>query len=455
MQILKSSEYAPVIYESPEWQKYVTTLKMDIFQCRHEHHIAKAIGRTFTEETARQLYALLDLSVNPLKKIIKATSTLYNTPPTRKFFPPNETLDTIYKGLKFDKFMSGLQIIANTVNDVLVLVTWDIKYKKVRLQLFHCANCEVETNEFYPEEIEEFEFKVGKDGKICVEWTAEEIEVESGGKEQKQPNPYEKIPIAKLSTAPFNEGFWNTTYGNELAYATLAACVDVTDSRYSAIMAAFKMLFSMDADIMAGEQEAASDSNDIGAAIEQGTIEVGPGKIITASTRNSKEHQGQVGVLNMEQNLANHTDFIDTGVRRIENTYGITGEVAAAAPGVALKIRQSALEVLRNEQAPLYKDFESELLALIIMVWNQANPTQTISAETTVDVVFSPVRWFSSEAEKLEFYKSRHAAFLDSSATFVQNTLDIKETEQEAADRLRENAAVYREIYNVPSILGE
>jgi hypothetical protein len=153
--------------------------------------------------------------------------------------------------------------------------------------------------------------------------------------------------------------------------------------------------------------------------------------------------------------LQGHTDFIDSGLKRIKSAYGLTGEIAAAASGVALKIRKDQLEALRNEQAPLYKDFEAEILELIIMVWNQANPTQTVPIETTVDVIYSPVRWFSSEAEKLDFYNSRREAFLDSPATYVQNTIDIKETEQEAADRLRENAALYREIYNVPSILGE
>ena len=338
--------------------------------------LAELITHQFTRENSEQLRKVLDTTNNPLKRIVRETSTIYTREPVWSFadgVDGEQFRDVLDKGNWASK-MQDVNEYVNVCNACLVQVVpcegtlrfdiitpdelkvWQDKHDPTRAIAYAYRQSMIDTSRT----LERWHFwsrdPAGPAHRV-LDADGNDISKEFG---VDGINPYvdeDGVPILPgviyLRRWPTST-IWDTTSGNDLYQGTLTIASLETQINHFFRTDAIQQKWASGRVEAAGNQQGGT-----GAMLE---IRSPDGTPVNVGQFNSQsDWVGLRQVINdkLSSLLANY------GLTRVE----LTGDVTS---GFSLRVRKEGLMELRRRQLPIYERSDLEMYGVVAAVWNYA-----------------------------------------------------------------------------------
>jgi len=368
--------YLRVKWEADEDRMSEAASKMDIYSDDYEDIIDEALTDLFVKENRERLRVHINQSQNVLKRVVNKISTIYKEGPQRQVKPRNARFDQLAGETKIDVKMRKVNRYANLLNECLVKV--GIRGGKIVYDIITPNICMVIQNEEDPTKADAVIYLVAYvdsrtkpdfyyhywsvDGDYYVfdkEFRLKRIVYEGDGSGEGLPYPYREadgrfaLPFAICHRQDPDGAFWDQDSGRDLYNAAVTIGWKMTLFDYYFKTCTIKQPYIIgDVDKIAGKQ--VSDP-------------------LTFFHAPASEG-AQIGLLDMQINLDQLSSSIKFAINTIINNYGISSDQYSLEipelSGRALKIMNSALLEIREEQLPLYREFEQDLFGKTRIVNN-------------------------------------------------------------------------------------
>jgi hypothetical protein len=385
--------------------------KLDLYRDDYEEIIREKIKALFHKDNYERLYYHVNQSQNILKRVINEISTVYKAQPIREF-SKDERYQEILNYSKLDTKLKKVNRYSNLLNETLLKV--GVRGGRIVYDIITPNIATVIQNELDPTQADAVIYMVTRkntvgDDKISYYYwdvygnhiildkdfrissiiydeaaTVGSLEFYPYRDEEGRPI----LPFVIFHREEPDDSFWDQDTGRDLYNAALMIGIKMTLFDYYFKVASFKQPY------IVGDE-----------------ITVPSKQILDPLTVFQAKGEGaQVGLLDMQINMNQLKDALVFQINSIINNYGISADQWSLSisemSGRALKIRNRALLEIRQEQIPLYREYEQDIFDKTKIVNNAHFPERQIkSAEFSVD--FGEIEFPEDPEEELRLDTKR------------------------------------------------
>lgn len=423
-------------------------LKMlkDDFESEVKEHLKNYVS----DETYKSMSKMINSTINVSKSVIYDLSVVYQTPPKRIFKSTTgkeneeqvEAITDIYRKAKINQKMKKANKYMNAVNDLFIQVVYRNDEIDVDIITPNVVSIDQDPDDLTsPQMVVIDKFPVDsisllsekrkqivwtKDSHFGIDNNGEKIEINEG-----DINPYGVLPFVSVHREIPDGNFFDETSGSDLYKCTLIVGVLQTMIDYYFIWNSFKQLGLKTED-----------------KLPEG-ISVKPDKAIHLTGENDEAF-----ILDFQIKIKELLEALRNYIKSVIQNYGIDWDSMALnikeVSGVALKIKNSKLQRLWNDQETVLLDVEQELFELIKLVYETHYDK---SLDLTLSVNFAPFELYKDEKEDLEIAeKEMELNLKDLVEIFMQRNRSLNNYD-EAKERLYkiiESNKEYRETTENP-----
>ena len=392
-----------------------------MFNDNYSKQVNTRLSEIYSKVSSIGMDKQIDLTNNIYKTIIEKVSRVYSFGVDREFKEDSVLID-MYKDARVNKYMKQANIYLNAFNDVLLQVSWDENTlmpsfffrlpHRTKVSTDNLGN--TETVEYFVSSLDgaekwaywsesEHYYKVySKDGSE----TKEAIE----GNEE-MVNPYGVLPFVVMQKG-FRDGeFFDVYSGDDLINITLDNSIYNTFKNYLIKWQSFKQLVVTGTNVgqISGQM-------------------LDPASALTAEGEDTN-----ISLLDLQANLTQLVDTIESAATSVAVNYNIspsqfrlTGQTSS---GFALQMENKALDEFTESQQEDFKNYEQQLLSLIIAIGNTHNAT--IDSEQKFNISFNPIKYSESITETLNAHEKSINLALRSPVEIIAAQREITEKEAE------------------------
>ena len=385
--------------------------KLDLFKDDYEEIIRQKIKELFHKDNYERLYYHVNQSQNIIKRVIKEISTVYQAQPIREF-GKDERFQEILNYSKLDTKLKKVNRYTNLLNEVLLKI--GVRAGRIVYDIITPNIMTIIQNEQDPTQADAIIYMVtrkntvGDDSISYYYWDIygnhlildKDFRVsfvvydEAAPKGSFEFYPYRDdegrlvLPFMTFHREEPDDSFWDQDTGRDLYNAAIMVGIKMTLFDYYFKVASFKQPYIV-GDMVSVPAKQILDPLTIFQATGEGA---------------------QVGLLDMQINMDQLRDALVFQINSVINNYGISADQWSLSisemSGRALKIRNRALLEIRQEQIPLYREYEQEIFNKTRIVNNAHFPQQQIkNAEFSVD--FGEIEFPEDPEEELNLDTKR------------------------------------------------
>ena len=363
-------------------RKDAASLKLDFFNDAQAEHILSDIQSRY-----KWPEKLIPVSVNVVKKIVRALSMVYLQDATRDVDGTEQDqaiFSTIEDEAGLPTKMKQANRYAKLLGTILLRPLW--RNGKIDLDILTPDILDVTTGDS-PEDIRSVLVTLydesGDAGQLRYSlWTAEEYCLLDcrGNVLLSEPNPYGVIPFVPVWNSPPTEDFWQPG-ANDLMMIQTAISQRLTDLMYTLQFQGFGVGYV---------RGVSSDE----------VLTVGPGSMMTLPK------DGDVGFATPNAPTEASLDAIEFLAKYAAVTNGLPAGTMSADPteesGIAKIVGNRELEELRRDDIANFAKVEAQLFDLFRIVWNFHNPGNQISDTASLVVDFYDPKPSTSTLDQLK-----------------------------------------------------
>lgn len=352
--------------------------KIDLYTDDANDIIEAQLKAEFVKQNYDRLKLNINKSQNILKRVINEISTIYKAEAHRTTGDkPNDRYQEILKESYLDVKLKKVNRYTNLLNECLLKPT--IRKGRFCFDIITPNIAFVFQDEDDPTLAKGICYQisyVNTRGRSDVDWHFWSVDEGAGEYvlfdnnfrpkktvygEDGEKGPYPYLTKEKEAVLPFvtfhrdspDYTFWDQDTGGDLYNAGVRAHVKMTMMDYFFKTCSFKQIYII-GDTSKMPQDQIMD---------------------TASPLSCPAGEGaEIGVLDIQNNMKQLQDALAYNINAVVNNYGISADqftlVGGEMSGRALKIRNRALMEIREEQIPLYRQYEWELFSVIRIVNN-------------------------------------------------------------------------------------
>jgi len=415
--------------------------KLDLYMDDYEEIIRDMMSKLFHPSNYERLYYHVNQSQNILKRVVKEISTIYKVAPQRPLRDESERYAEIVRQTKLNTKMKKVNRYTNLLNETIVKV--GVRYGAIVYDIITPNNCMVLQNELDPTKADAIVYMItrkntaGDDGIEYHFWDIEGdyyifdkdfriMEVIYDAVEN--PCPYRDsranliMPFVVFHREEPDDSFWDQDSGRDLYNAAVMTGVKMTQFDYFFKTASFKQIYA------AGDK-----------------VEVPSKQLLdTLTVLQVKGENASVGTLDLQAHLNQLKDALVFQINSVINNYGISADQWSLAisemSGRALKIRNRALLEYREDQLPLFRQYEEELFnttRIVNNTWPGLFKKIPDKAEFSID--FGEIEFPEDPEDEIRIQTKKLRSGIISPGQFFQYfNPDIKD-EKEAEKELMKN----------------
>jgi len=405
--------------------------KLDLYRDDYEDIVRTKIKELFHKDNYERLYYHVNQSQNVLKRVINEISTVYKAQPVRDF-KEDKRFEEILGYSKLDTKLKKVNRYSNLLNETLLKI--GVRGGRIVFDIITPNISTVVQNSEDPTQADAIIYMVtpvntvGSDSILYYYWDVlgnhyilnKDMKLSQRFYE---PSFYPYRGEDGLPILPFiifhreepDDSFWDQDTGRDLYNAALMIGIKMTLFDYYFKVASFKQPYVI------GDKPNIP-SNQV----------LDPLTVFMASGEGA-----QVGLLDMQINLDQLQNALVFQINTVINNYGISADQWSLSisemSGRALKIRNRALLEIREEQIPLYREYEQEIFDKTRIVNNAHFPDTPITA-TDFSVDFGEIEFPEDPKEELELDTKRLKTGLISLGQFYKKyNPDVDEGKGEKA----------------------
>lgn len=425
--------------------------KLDLYTDDYEDIIRDRIQELFAKKNYERLYYHVNQSQNILKRVVKEISTLYKTEAQRTLSGECKRYEELKEQVKFDVMLKKVNRYTNLMNETMLKI--GVRDGKIAYDIITPNICMVVQNEADPTQADAILYSLTRVntllGKQDIFWFYWDIEgshyvlnedfkiVEVIYDADTAPSPYFDTTTDKyiLPFVTFHRDypdytFWDQHTGRDLYNANLAVGVNMTLLDYYFKVCSVKQVYIVgDTSKVPSEQI------------------LDPLSVFSVPAAEG----ATVGTLDMQINMEQLVKQITFQINGVINNYGISADQyslqIAEMSGRALKIRNRALMEIREEQMPLYRDYEDELYQKTKIV-NNAYPRLFKKMKEKLDfsIDFGEIEFPDDPMDEIELQTKKLRSGIISLGKFYQFFNPDITDEEEAAKVILENLKNLQEL---------
>lgn len=439
--------------------------RIDMYEDDWESILAGRIKQAFTRENYTELLKVLDVSNNPLKRIVDAVSTIYDQPPSWSFEDESvgETWGMVCEQAKANVVMPELNRMVNVCNESLLYVcpgreglrfevitpdalrVWQDPMDPSSLIAFAICHSMADTRDAAPlwhywsrdEENALYQLRDGFGPKSKVLKQFDNPYTDAMGKPV--------LPGVMYHRRHPRGRIWDQTSGKDLFEATILIGFLETFINH---------LIRTDA----------ARQRWVSGMLDQDAPQVG-GPMTLLQFRSPDGTPVNVGEFSSQGDWNGLGNNIARKLQNVLNNNGlslsdfqITGD---AQSGFSLRVRKEGLMEMRERQVPLYECYDLELYDTVAAVWNfertnmESNvdgPELPFRKDAGAEITYAPFQTVLTVQEKAE----QHALDKERLAMGLISVLDVYKrdnpgvTDEEAREAIEENKRLNREVGGRP-----
>lgn len=422
-------------WEADDARREEAQEKLDLYMDDYEEIIKKKIKELFHKKNYERLYYHVNQSQNILKRVVNEISTIYKAEATRQLKKENKQYEEIKKETNFDVKFKRINRYTNLLNECLLKI--GVRENKIVYDIITPNICMVIQNEDDPTQADAIIYSttrvntVGDDVITYYYWSVEgdylildnELRIKKvvydSTKKDAVISPYYDKKIGKF-ILPFvvfhrqepDYAFWDQDTGRDLYNATILIGVKMTLFDYYFKVASIKQPYVI------GDK-----------------MTVPSGQVLDPLTVFQAKGEGaQIGLLDMQINMEQLQKALIFQLNSVINNYGISADQYTLSisemSGRALKIRNRALMEIREEQIPLYRQYEQEVFEKTRIV-NNAHLTPKIPDNAELSVDFGEIDFPEDPEEELRLNTKMLKSGIISLGQFYQKyNPDIKDEKE-------------------------
>jgi hypothetical protein len=385
--------------------------KLDLYRDDYEEIVREKIKELFHKDNYDRLYYHVNQSQNILKRVINEISTVYKAQPVREF-GKDERYQEILDYSKLDTKLKKINRYTNLLNETLIKI--GVRGGRIVYDIITPNIATIIQNEQDPTQADAIIYMVTRkntvgDDKIAYYyWDVYGNHIvldkdfrisfiiydEAAAQGSLEFYPYRDdegrsvLPFVIFHREEPDDSFWDQDSGRDLYNAALMTGIKMTLFDYYFKVASFKQPY-----------------------VTGDVVSIPSKQILDPLTVFQVTGEGaNVGLLDMQVNMDQLKDALVFQINSIINNYGISADQwslsISEVSGRALKIRNRALLEIRQEQIPLYREYEQEIFDKTRVVNNAHFPDRQIkSAEFSVD--FGEIEFPEDPEEELRLDTKR------------------------------------------------
>jgi len=351
--------------------------RFNVFIDNFDDEILNKIKKQFHQDNLERLYYMIASYYNLFKKVVNSKSLLYKKEASRKWMKR----DGITEDDKYSEYLAGTNLHsasqtinkyanANNVSFMRLKPNYEkqiIDYEPVpaeNIVILRDENDPLVVTAIMHKIVNDYTYWLYSDNektcKISKEFDKIYDEQKVVFKDPNKSNtgiiPY--VPVWAM--APMANDFWNYTVNDDLYNATLQVNVHLTHFNNILKTGCYKQI------VFTGII-----TEDIKSLYNHVTDGMNPIAL--------KGEQTKVDVLTMSDKYSEFMDAIDSIASRVLDQHGFDFETqsksATKSSGISIKLRQDALDDLKEEQQPLFREYEKQLAYYTIVMANQVFKT--------------------------------------------------------------------------------
>lgn len=424
--------------------------KLDLYKDDYEEIIRAKLSELYHPDNYNRLYFHVNQSQNILKRVINQISTIYKVEPQRSLDIESDRYSEIQKETLINVVMKKVNRYTNLMNETLVKV--GVRYGKIAYDIITPNICMVIQNKSDPTKADAIIYQVtnvntiGDDTIEYHYWSVEgdyyvfnkKFKLERvlyDGEEN--PSPYRDeegrfaIPIVTFHRTSPDDTFWDQDTGRDLYNGAIMIGVKMTQFDYYFKSASHKQIY------VVGDE-----------------IDVPQKQVMDALTVFQAKGEGaSIGTLDLQGNLTQLEKALVFQINSLINNYGISADqytlTVSEMSGRALKIRNAALIEIREDQLPLYRQYENELFRITRIV-NNAWKFKQIPDKAEFSIDFGELEFPEAPEDELRLDMKRLNAGIISPGKFYQkynpDITDEKEAEKMLFDNLKKLAEAKEKV---------
>lgn len=346
------------------------SLKLDLYNDSHLDHVLRSISKQYKDPEK-----LLPVSINIVKKIVRALSVVYLRDAVRSVEGSKQDQD-IYSEIEDAASLATKMKQANRYQKLLgtVLLRPLIRNGKPDLDILTGDILDVFTGQS-PEDIQAVMISLYDDSGNVGEtkyslWTAERHYLlnYSGNEISSEENPYGVLPFIPVWNTPPTESLW-LEGASDLVMVQQAIYQRLTDLLYTMKFQGFGVGYVRGKGVESDE-----------------LLTVGPGSLMKLP------EGGDVGFASPNAPIQDSLDAIDKLMKWAAITNGLSaGSISSEVreeSGRAKMIDNASLDELRRDDVATFARVEDQLFQLWKIIWNHHNPGRQISESATLTIDF-------------------------------------------------------------------
>ena len=428
--------------------------KLDLYKDDYEEIIQDKMTELFTKANYDRMKYHVNQTQNILKRVINEISMIYKAEPQRIVDPENDRWSEIMKDNRLDLKLKKINRYTNLMNECLLKISY--RGGKIVYDVIAPNICFVFQNDFDPTQADAIVYMMtwaDTRGKTTIEyhyWSVDGdyfvfnenfrlIRVVYSDIDEKEENYPYRDPKTDLPILPFivfhrqepDCNFWDQDSGRDLYNGAVLTGVKMTLFDYYFKVCSFKQPYII-GDISNMPQDQIMDPmTALGVPAGEGA---------------------SIGTLDIQINMDQLVKAIVFQINGLINNYGISADQYTLRipemSGRALKIRNRALMELRQDQLPLYRNYEQEIFYKTRIV-NNAFPKffTKIPEDAEFMIDFGEIEFPEDPEDELRLdIKESRAGLMSPGQFYMKRNPDIKD-EAEAEKRIGENIKKWDRLF--------
>jgi hypothetical protein len=366
-------------------RKRETAKRLDFYFSEQLEYLEAQLAELFSDPSS-----MVRCHLNLVRKIINQLAQVYRTPPARTIEGGSDKDKTIYKEImeqcQIDTRMKVASRFAKLLKTILLRPVW--RNNRLDLDILTGDFVDVITGDTPEQLLEVLITDYGPSGKIedvtFSHWTAESWRRldHNGNILEQAENPYGVLPFLPVfDYPPTGSTFW-LPGGSDLFSIAEAVNLKLTDLLHLLAQQSFGVGF------IKGSSGGAN-------------LRVDPGTMIELP------ENGEIGFRSQEAQIGEVVNAIDKLVKWACVSQGLSAasmstDLSDRQSGYAKTIDLLEMSESRQDDLPLWRNYEKQLFQLMRVVWNTHNPTKKLSDSCTLAIDFSDPRPAASPKEQAE-----------------------------------------------------
>lgn len=373
-------------------RKAESVKKLDYYNDCQSQYIVDQIQRTYTGKQAQE--NIIPVSVNAVKKIVRALSMVYLEDATRTLDNASTSDTAILARIEDEAGLPTRMKLANRYSKLLGTVLLRPVWRNGKMDLDVLTPDVLDV--LCGDTVEQLEAvtithaaRTGRRDEVeRTVWTAETVERLDyrGGVITSEENPYKILPFVPVFSTTPTADFW------QAGAADLVLVQDAINARLSDLFYVLRFQSFGVGWTRGGKVKQAQG--------QLQTLETGPGSLLVLP------ENGEVGFAQPNAPIEQSLAAIDFLIKQAAITNGLSAASVSTDPteesGISKIVGNSELLELRRDDVALFARYEDRLFQLFRTVWNTHNPGNTISENAVLRVDFHEPAPTTTPLERLK-----------------------------------------------------